>query len=55
MHFEAAWHAQGLRWIAAVLQDVAGFLERTGHEPAAPGHEPDIVEKARLRAHLRGF
>lgn len=55
MHFEAAWHAQGLRWIAAVLQDVAGFLERSGHEPAVTGREPDSVETTRLRVHLRGF
>ena len=55
MHFEAAWHAQGLRWIATVLEDVAAFLERTGHEPVAPQGEADWIEQARLRAHLRGF
>jgi len=54
MHFEAAWHAEGLRWIATVLEDVADFLERPDHE-TAPCHEPDCVGEARLRAHLRGF
>jgi hypothetical protein len=55
VHFDAAWHAQGLRWIASVLEDVAGFLERTGHEPALPRPEPECVESTRLRVHLRGF
>ena len=55
MHFEAAWHAQGLRWIATVLEDVAVFLERTDHEPVAPQGEADPIEQARLRVHLRGF
>lgn len=54
MHFEAAWHAQGLRWIAAVLEGLAAFLERKGHEPVAPQGD-DWIEQARLRAHLRGF
>ncbi|HXF79245.1 MAG TPA: hypothetical protein VN598_10315 [Usitatibacter sp.] len=55
MYPETAWHAEGLRWIANVLEDVAQFLERPDHEPAAPCHEADCVRDTRLRAHLRGF
>ncbi|HEX3061556.1 MAG TPA: hypothetical protein VHP55_02765 [Usitatibacter sp.] len=55
MHFEAAWHADGLRWIATILEDIADYLERPDHEAAASSHEHPGVEEARLRVHLRGF
>ena len=48
------WHAEGLRWIAGVLEDVAEYLERPDHE-ATPCEEPDCVGQTRLRVHLRGF
>ncbi|HSS27340.1 MAG TPA: hypothetical protein VLJ84_13240 [Usitatibacter sp.] len=54
MYSISAWHAEGLRWIADVLEDVADFLERPGHE-TPPCAEADRVSEARLRAHLRGF
>ena len=54
MYNETAWHAEGLRWIADVLEDVADFLERSDHE-TTPCREPDCVGETRLRAHLRGF
>ncbi len=55
MHFEAAWHAEGLRWIASVLEDAAEFLETTGAEPLPRDDPHDTVDQARLRVHLRGF
>jgi hypothetical protein len=55
MHFEASWHAQGLRWIASLLEGLAEFLERPQAEPAAAHRTPDCVEQTRLRAHLRGL
>ncbi|HST01909.1 MAG TPA: hypothetical protein VLJ84_09625 [Usitatibacter sp.] len=54
MYNETAWHAEGLRWIADVLEDLADFLERSGHE-TTPCSEADRVSEARLRAYLRGF
>jgi hypothetical protein len=55
MYNETAWHAEGLRWIAAVLEGVARFLKRPGHEAGATQELHECVDAARLRAHLRGF
>ena len=55
MHFEAAWHAQGLRWIAGLLEAVATNLERTAHETKDECVDPTCVDEVRLRAHLRGL
>ena len=57
MHFEAAWHAEGLRWIASLLESTADALETPSHE-AMPGPGPDpeqAIEETRLRQHLRGL
>ena len=55
MHFEPAWHAQGLRWIASLLESAAEALERAPGEPV-PANDPDhCIEEVRLRAHLRGL
>ncbi|MFZ3322742.1 MAG: hypothetical protein WA190_10250 [Usitatibacter sp.] len=55
MHFEAPWHAQGLRWIASLLESAAALLERSAHEVRDECTGPNCVEKVRLRAHLRGL
>jgi hypothetical protein len=55
MHFEPAWHAQGLRWIASLLETTADALERPTHE-SLPANDPEeSIEEARLRVHLRGL
>jgi len=56
MHFEASWHAQGLRWIASLLESLAEMLERPDVETPAAHRAPDYgVEQTRLRVHLRGL
>jgi hypothetical protein len=56
MHFEASWHAQGLRWIASLLERLAEVLERNPVEPSAAHRAPDYcVEQTRLRVHIRGL
>ena len=55
MHFEATWHAQGLRWIASLLESAASHLESTAHESKDECIGPNSVESVRLRAHLRGL
>jgi hypothetical protein len=55
MHFEPTWHAEGLRWIASVLEDAAEFLERESPEPGPSNEPPHSVEQTRLRVHLRAF
>ena len=55
MHFEPAWHAQGLRWIASALEAAAGFLEREAAEELAREETAHCVEQTRLRVHLRGL
>lgn len=55
MHFEAAWHAQGLRWIAGLLESAASLLERTAHEATDACTDASCVDEVRLRAHLRGL
>ena len=55
MHFQAAWHAQGLRWIASILEGAAEFLERDEPEPLQCEEPQQCVAETRLRVHLRGF
>jgi len=55
MHFNAPWHAQGLHWIANLIETAARFLERTAHEAATDCSGPNSVEEVRLRVHLRGL
>jgi len=55
MRFDATWHAQGLRWIASVLESAATRLEAAAHESQAGCEGPNCVEEVRLRAHLRGL
>ena len=55
MHYDARWHAQGLRWIASLLESAAAYLESTVHESHEHCTPPNCVEQVRLRAHLRGF
>jgi hypothetical protein len=56
MHIDAnaAWHAQGLRWIASLLETAAARIE-TAHETQDDCDGPNCVERIRLRAHLRGL
>ena len=55
MHFEAVWHAQGLRWMASILESTADALESAAHD-AMPAHDPERdIEEMRLRQHLRGL
>ena len=55
MHFEATWHAQGLRWIASLLESTAEALETPAPE-AMPSCNPEqSIEETRLRQHLRGL
>ena len=55
MHFNAPWHAEGLRWIAGLFESAADLLETTSHETDAGSDAGNSVEEIRLRAHLRGF
>ena len=55
MRFEAAWHAEGLRWIASILEDAAEFLEREAPERLNREDCSDDVAQTRLRVHLRGL
>lgn len=55
MTTESAWHAEGLRWIAGILQDAAAFLEREPAEELPPEEPQHCVAQTRLRVHLRGF
>ncbi|HUL55451.1 MAG TPA: hypothetical protein VLT60_00540 [Usitatibacter sp.] len=52
---KAQWHAEGLRWIASLLESMARRLEAGQAEPLGDCDRPDCVEKTRLRAHLRGL
>ncbi|HEY2627564.1 MAG TPA: hypothetical protein VGI57_00480 [Usitatibacter sp.] len=49
------WHAEGLKWLASLLQTAAAYLERTTHEVKDEYSSPNCVEQVRLRAHLRGL
>lgn len=56
MHFEATWHAQGLRWIASLLESTAEVLEQTAAAERLPANDSgDRVDEIRLRARLRGL
>lgn len=55
MHYDTAWHAQGLRWIASILESAAAYLERTSREAKEDCLGPNRVEEVRLRVHLRGL
>jgi len=55
MHFEASWNAQGLRWVASLLERLAEFLERPAVEPATPSNASERIEQTRLRVHVRGL
>ena len=59
MHIDAAWHAEGLRWIGSLFMTAADFLERDAPaQPAAaePQHAfADSPEEVRSRMHLRGL
>ena len=55
MYPQTAWHAEGLRWIASLLEDAAQALERNNAHEALPDAEANSVEESRLRVHLRGF
>ena len=49
------WHAQGLRWLAGLLESAAAYLESNVHEVTGDSAAPNCVERVRLRAHLRGL
>ena len=52
----STWHAEGLRWIASILEDAAAALERNAPHEALPSSDPaSSVEESRVRVHLRGF
>jgi hypothetical protein len=55
MHFDAQWYAQGLRWIASLVETAAARIESNMHEAQAECPGPNCVEETRLRAHLRGL
>ena len=55
MHFHANWYAEGLRWIAGLMQSAATRLEENVHEAREDCAGPDCVEEIRLRVHLRGL
>jgi hypothetical protein len=60
MHFNASWHASGLRWIGSLFNGAAGFLERreAAVRAAAPSHGPrpeDYVDEMRQRLLTRSF
>jgi len=49
------WHAEGLRWLASLLESMAARLEAEEREALQDCSGPGCVEKIRLRAHLRGL
>ncbi len=55
MHFDAMWYAQGLRWIASLVESAAARIESRMHEAQNGCTGPNCVEEVRLRAHLRGL
>jgi hypothetical protein len=55
MTYEVRWHAQGLRWLAGLLDSAATYLESNVHEVKYDCAAPNHVEEVRLRAHLRGL
>jgi len=55
MHFDTQWYAQGLRWIANLVETAAARIESNLHETRDDCTGPNCVEKTRLRAHLRGL
>jgi len=52
---KAQWHAEGLRWLAGLLESIAARIEAAEHDALGDCARPDCVQKARLRAHLRGL
>ena len=55
MHFEPAWHAQGLRCIASFLEGTAEFLERESTEKLGCEELAQCRDQTSLRVHLRGL
>jgi hypothetical protein len=55
MTYDGRWHAQGLRWVAGLLESAAEYLESTVHEAGDDAAALNCVEEVRLRAHLRGL
>ncbi len=55
MSYVARWHADGLRWIAGLLESAAIYLDSTVHETTEDHASLNCVEEVRLRAHLRGL
>lgn len=51
MRPDSTWYAQGLRWIASLLQGAADYIDRPRPEPM-PRHTSaeEILSEARARA-----
>lgn len=56
MNAASHWHSQGLRWIAALITDLANFLDRLHSAPQrrASMHASDACDEARAQARYRG-
>jgi hypothetical protein len=62
MHYEASWHAEGLRWIGSLFYGAADFLDRAppptaSHEQQQAPSRPaeDFIDDVRFRMHMRGL
>jgi hypothetical protein len=59
MHFNASWHASGLRWIGSLFNGVAEFLERREDtvQPASTREQSaeECVDDMRQRLLTRSF